>query len=202
MKRVIGILSLAACLAGSGAAHASTTFNIQLDNEGFTLGDGPLVPPIIGTGTFTSPVDLQPGTYALPTLPGFLLTFNIDGDSYDQTDITTPLSGVAVQIVQSGGQERLFFTESTGAGQDGGPHAGALDLDDPVTNTYVSFEPTSQGGNFLYKEGLESQPFGNVSGRYLALSPSRTLLPEPSALALLATGIGMLLLRPRRSRPG
>jgi hypothetical protein len=68
MLRSMARLGLAAALGvAASSADAATIFNFQFDNQGLggtTLtSDGPIVPPVVGTGTFTSPVDLAPGTY-------------------------------------------------------------------------------------------------------------------------------------------
>src|SRR3954454_2901619 len=98
-------VGLAALLALAAApAQAVSVFNFQFDASGPFPPDDVLAPPIVGTGTFTSPIDLTAGTYDLSALAGFGLTFSfLDGSSYSAADISTPLSGVAVQIVDLGG---------------------------------------------------------------------------------------------------
>jgi hypothetical protein len=119
-------------------------------------------------------------------------SFN-DGATFNQTNIATPLTGVAVRIATGGTGERLFFTESGGAGSDGGPASGALDLVNGAVE--LSFEPSFIGGNFDYFEGSPSGGSPGLDGRYLALSP------EPGSTALLGSGlIALLLLATRRSR--
>src|SRR5207244_1318747 len=103
---------------------------------------------------------------------GFAVNFSFDGGTnYNTGNIATPLTGVAVRIEDfGGGIQRLFFTESGGLGSNGGPSLGALDLvNGPNT---LSFEPSFSGGNFLYFNG-------DLSGRYLALSPAAGV-PEPA----------------------
>ena len=45
------------CIAGGTDANASAIFNFQFDNQGLgpavQTSDGPIVPPVVGTGTFT-----------------------------------------------------------------------------------------------------------------------------------------------------
>ena len=188
-----------ACAAASVAlavpAIAATDFTVQFDGVGlfddefFPLGDGPITPPVLGVGTFTSTVDLGPGTYDLSSLSGFTLSFTINGHTYTEADVTTPLTGVAIRVTDlGGGVERLFFTESGAAGSDAGSNSGALDLSDGTN--FLSFEPSSFGGNFLYQES-------GSAGRYLALSSA---VPEPSTWVMMIFGFGMTGLAWRSAR--
>lgn len=166
------------------AARAGMIFNFQFDNQGLVDGDGPLVGAIVGSGRFTSPTNLTPGTYDLSSLTGFSVTFNFtDGDSFTTADISTPLTGVAVTISDVGDStERLFFTEGSGAGADGGGPGGSLDLING--SNFLSFEPSFAGGNFLYIKSLSTGD--SFSGRYVALD---TTVPEPSTFALIGLGL-------------
>jgi hypothetical protein len=190
--------AVAIALGLIGVAHsvkAGTIFSFQFDNQGINAvnlhNDGPIVPPVVGTGQLVSPIDLAPGTYDLTALPGFTADFSFsDGQTYNQADITTPIAGVAVTVDVSG---RLFFTESGAAGSDGGPWQGALDLFNGSTS--LTFEPSVSGGNFLY---AENGPTG-YGGRYSALAtPEPT--PEPASVPLLASGLIALMLVGSRRR--
>lgn len=193
--RAIVLAAAAPLIAVAVPAVASTGFTVQFDgvglfdDESLPLGDGPITPPVVGVGTFTSPVDLAPGIYDLSSLSGFTFSFTINGHTYTQSGMTTPLSGVAIRISDlGGGVERLFFTESGGTGSNGGSNGGALDLSDGTN--FLSFEPSSFGGNFLYQET-------GSAGRYLALSSA---VPEPSTWAMVIVGFGMVGLAWRRRR--
>lgn len=186
-----------ASLALAVPAVAATDFTVQFDGVGLfddeflPLGDGPITPPVLGVGTFTSPVDLAPGTYDLSSLSGFTFSFAINGHTYTEADMTTPLTGVAIRVTDlGGGAERLFFTESGEAGSDAGSNGGALDFSDGTN--FLSFEPSSFGGNFLYEET-------GSAGRYLALSSA---VPEPSTWAMMIIGFGMVGLARRGRRRG
>lgn len=186
-----GIAAFALSMATPSSA--TTTFSFQFDSAGIFVPDGPLEPPIVGTGTFISPVDLAVGTYDLASLPGFQLAFSfVDGDTYSTSDMTTPLSGVSVMVTDlGGGVQRLFFVESGGPGSDAGPHGGVLDLDSG--GNFLSFAP-SFFGNYLYQET-------GSGGRYAALSEG---VPEPSTWALMMFGmvaIGIGLRQRRKHAP-
>ena len=188
--RALKATVLAAAIAAAttaAPASAATDFTFQFDgvglfdDESLPLGDGPITPPVLGTGSFTSATDLGPGTYDLSSLSGFTFTFTVNGDTYTQADIVTPLDGVAVRITDTGGGiERLFFTESGGPDSNSGPNGGSLDLSDGIN--FLSFEPTSFGGNYLYQET-------GSAGRYLALSSA---VPEPATWAMMVLGFGAI----------
>lgn len=182
-------VAVSVLLSTAAPAAATTTFSFQFDSAGIPAPEGPLVPPIVGSGTFVSPVDLNAGTYDLSALAGFQLQFNfLDGNSYSNSDISTPLSGLAVQITDVGdGTERLFFVESGAAGSDGGPHGGALDLDNGAN--FLSFAPSSFG-SYLYQES-------GASGQYLALSNA---VPESTTWAMMILGFGAIGFTMRASR--
>lgn len=184
-------LGLAGLLAITAApAAAVTDFNFRFDSAGFFPPDDVLTPPIVGTGTFTSPVDLTAGTYDLNALAGFGLSFSfLDGNTYSTADISTPLSGVAVQISDAGGGvERLVFVETGAAGSDGGPNGGSLDLYNGAN--FLSFAPSSFG-TYLYQET-------GSAGRYVALSA--TAVPESSTWAMMLLGFGAVGFSMRSAR--
>ena len=180
-KRTCLGIALSVLLSTATPAAATTSFSFQFDSAGVPAPEGPLVPPIVGSGTFVSPVNLNAGTYDLSALAGFQLHFNfLDGNSYSNSDISTPLSGLAIQIMDVGdGTERLFFVESGAPGSDGGPHGGALDLDNGMN--FLSFAPSSFG-SYLYQES-------GASGQYLALGSA---VPEPSTWAMMLLGFGVI----------
>ncbi len=183
MKRVAVMLAAVAIGAFASQAQAATTFNFSFDHQALVPGDGPLSPPIVGTGTFVSPVDLSLGLHNLTDLAGFTVNFSFsNGDTFSTADITTPLTGVALNITDlGGGIQRLFFTESGGTGTDGGPLQGAIDFAHGAS--FLSFEPSYSGGNYFY---YNSDGFG----RYLAVSSPA--VPEPATWAMMLVGFGFV----------
>lgn len=168
-------------------ANASTTFDFEFDDQGLVEDDGPLVGDIVGRGQFISPYNLTAGTYQLSNLTGFKVNFSfINGEVFTTADITTPLTGVAIRITDVGsGLQRLFFTEGIGPGVIGGSKGGSIDLQNGAS--FLSFEPSFAGGNFLYIAG-------DLDGRYIALS---TAIPEPASITLLLLGISGIFLSRR-----
>jgi hypothetical protein len=192
VQKIVFPALFAICLvAPQFDARASTVFDFKFDDQGLVDNDGPLVGAVVGSGRFTSPIDLASGTYNLSSLTGFSVAFSfINGDSFTTTDITTPLTGVAVKITDFGvGRQRLFFTEGSGPGVIHGSKGGALDLEN--SSNYLSFEPSFAGGNFLY---LMRDP--GFDGRYIALSAD---VPEPAINALMGLGIFGILASRRKA---
>jgi hypothetical protein len=193
LKFLNSVVIAAALVIGSTAgANAATTFYFRFDNSGGGP-DGTIGSPIVGSGTFVSPVDLAPGVYGLDSLTGYTFAAQVDGASFTEADLLTPSSGVSVGITQVAGGERLVFTETPGdPGADGGPFGGAADFGN--ANGLLTFEPTYAGGNTLYYGGASlAGSFGN----YLALSA-----PEPASWALLLVGFGGLGAALRRRTAG
>ena len=78
MKRKSLIAALALTLVPAFTASAATTFSFEFDDSGAFGAPGTLTPPIVGTGTFVSPIDLSPGTYDLSSLKGFSVEFSLN----------------------------------------------------------------------------------------------------------------------------
>jgi hypothetical protein len=195
MTKIMKMASIVAIGAlGLAASAQATTFSFQFDDSGGGL-DGTVATPIVGRGTLTTTETLGVGVYALDTLPGLTMAFDVGGDYYTIDDVATPTDGVAIAVTAFGDQERLVFTENTDgppADQDGGPANGSLDL---VNNQIdlLTFEPTFVGGNNLYVEEGQSYNAGN----YLAQTGT---VPEPWSWAMMLVGFGAVGLSLRVGR--
>ena len=186
---VLQVLFAGSAAIASVAAQAANVFDFE-----FTTGSS-----VVGTGTFTLPNHLNAGTYDLSSLRNFDLNFSfINGDSFTTTNITTPLTGAAIRIADLGqASQRLFFTEGSGVGVNGGGLFGALDLFNGSTS--LTFEPSFFGGNTLYQENHGDGGF--FFGNYVALSsPGRSDVPEPATVALIGFGLLGLAASRRNSR--
>ncbi len=176
-----------ALVMAAGSANAATIFDFKFDGSGGGP-DGTVGNPIIGTGSFVSPVDLSVGNYALSSLPGFSVQFSFGPDTFSVADIKTPIWQIAVEISKFGSGERLIFTENAHPG-DGGPEGGSLDLVNPQFAA-LSFEPTRAGfGHNLYWASFTDGNYGN----YLAVSavPLPGGFPMFAAALLGLVGIGV-----------
>ena len=133
-------------------------FRGALDN----VGDGlPLDPPIVGSGSFSFDGDPGAGSFALTSLPNYTFSFLfVDGNSFGNADIATPLNEVLVLISQTGNTYDLKFSN---IGPEGGPFGGSIDFDNTVSD--LSFEPPSYGGNLdlYFFSSTTSYYFGNYS---------------------------------------
>jgi hypothetical protein len=158
--------ALGLALAISGEARAATTFLFEFSSK--RGADGTANSPIVGTGTFTSSINLGPGVYALSSLTGYSMSFTFGNTTYTNLNIATPLSEVAVDVTSFGAGERLVFTENGPVG-DGGPYKGSLDL--VSGSSYLTFEPSLFGGHDYFGERSGgSLYFAN----YLATSETQT----------------------------
>ena len=174
-----GRLALALTLAVSAPnlANAAKTFQFSFDDSGGGP-DGTIGILVIGNGSFVSPFNLLPGTYALSSLTGFTMSFAFGPEVFLSSDIVTPINEVAVEITAEGATtDRLVFIEN-GSPSDGGPFGSALELVNSDANI-LTFAPSNDGHN-LYSLIGDFE----LGGNYLALSGS---VPDPNLGSVTAS---------------
>jgi hypothetical protein len=182
-------LALTLAVSAPNLAHAANTFQFLFDDSGGGP-DGTIGVPVVANGSFVSPFDLLPGTYALSSLTGFTVSFAFGDQIFDSSDIVTPIDEVAVEIIPEGATtERLVFVEN-GNPTDGGPFAGALELVNSDANI-LTFAPRDLEGHNTYFLIGDFE----LGGNYLALSGS---VPEPPTWALTLLAFGGLGLSVRK----
>jgi hypothetical protein len=149
------------------------TFNFEFDNT----PDATVLPPIVGTGTFSFDGDPGNGDFALTSLANFDFSFTFGGNTFTNADITTPLANILVRISTIGSDRLVNF-----GGTGGGPFDGSIDF---VNASTLSFEPDF--GSLYFQDSF----FGTYQGIAAASTPT---VPEPATvLGLLSVaGVGLL----------
>jgi hypothetical protein len=168
-------------LSATPLKSQALTFDFSFDNT----FDGTVTPPIVGTGTFSFDGDPGNGTFALTSLANYNFSFNfLNGSSFTNTDISTPVANVFVAI-QDNGTDR--FVNFGGAG--GGPFIGSLDFINASGG--LSFQPNFGTAYFTTRGGF---------GTYQGIVPADvTPVPEPaSILGLLGLSLGALMANNKR----
>lgn len=156
-------------LGATSLKSQALTVNFSFDSS----PDTTVTPPIVGTGTFNFDGDPGNGTFALTSLANYNFSFNfLNGSSFTNTDIATPVANVFVAIQDNGSNRFVNF------GGFGGVFGGSLDF---LNSFGLSFEP-----NF---GSLYFNTTGNF-GTYQGIAPATTPVPEPtSILGLLAASL-------------
>jgi hypothetical protein len=156
---------MAATLAFGFRLPAQTTFHFEFDDN---AAPG-IQPPIVGTGFFTFATDPGDGTFPVADLGAFSMGFTFtDGESFNQTDISSKLSQLLVVLSGSGSTRRLQFSD-TGPVAGGGPYHGSLDL--TSGSEYLAFAPDDSPGLEEYIVGVTGKEGSAHSGDYLANAP-------------------------------
>lgn len=143
----------------------------------------------VGTGTFSFNANVGDGTYLLTNLPGYNFDFNVEGDTFDNSNLdTSNLANLEVVVYDNG--HNFYFDTNCNGGPNcyGVQHGGALEFDDASNaDFYLSTEPNSVGLPPL-DEYTANGPNGFSQGIY-------TATPEPETLWLLGTGLAALMIR-------
>jgi hypothetical protein len=184
IKHVMWIVAaVALLLGGGGEARAAIIFNFQFDNHGFGDPDGVIIPPVVGTGTFSLATDPGNGTFTLASLGAFTASFIFGTTTFTQADISSDPNLTRAVITGFGSERRLYFSDPGAGG--GGPENGSLDLNKGAD--FLTFEPTFFGGHNLYQEMVGANLF---QGNYLGVTSA---VPEPATLTLLGlSSLGLL----------
>jgi hypothetical protein len=135
-------------LIASPLKSQALTFNFQLDNT----PDATVTAPIVGTGTFSFDGDPGDGTFALTSLPNFDFSFVVNGTTFTNANLVTPLANILVRI-QANGSDRLINFGGSGGGSSG----GSIDF---TNSGPLSFEPNF--GSRYFSSGGFGTYQGNV----------------------------------------
>ncbi|WP_198648967.1 PEP-CTERM sorting domain-containing protein [Cyanothece sp. BG0011] len=170
---LVTTLAAFATVAAFPSVSQALTFDFEFDA---VFNGPPLDPPIVGTGTFSFDGDPGDGTFALTSLPNFDFFFDVNGATFTNADIATPVANVTA-VISTIGSDRFVNFSGTG----GGPFGGSIDFVNGLGNN-ITFQP---GGGSLYQ-----RPDIGVGGTYIGtVSATPESVPEPaSALGLLMLG--------------
>lgn len=175
------VLLLAGSALSLGVARAND-YSVNFTN--FATGNS-----VVGTGTFSFDSSLGDGTYLLTNLTNYNIDFNVDGDTFDNSNMdTVNLSNVEV-VIYNGGDNFYFDTNCFETAGCYGPDGGSLDFTD--TNN-SNFDLTTQP-NYIGNPPLDlyfaTGPSGGSFGTYDAP------VPEPETLWLLGSGLAAIMIR-------
>jgi len=168
--------------------------------------------PFVGSLTisYDAPNALANGSYALNSLGVFQLSVLFPGANngtdvtFNQSHLDFDLAGICIQVVDGD----FFFTHSSGSGQSlsGNPWGGSANFvnggylftTQPLNSaTRMGFGDYVVEYNALYQ--LIKDPGASQSTIYMGNYGNPTdNVPEPSALSLLAVGLGGLAMMRRR----
>jgi hypothetical protein len=149
-------------IGASPLKSQALTLDFTFDNT----PNGTVTDPIVGTGTFSFDGDIVDGTVALTSLANFDFSFNfVNGSSFTNTDISTPLANVLVNIATIGSDRFVKF-----GGLRGGRFGGSIDFFN--ASNFLTFEP-----NFGSLYGSNNY-FGTYLGIFQVLKISFSLHSE------------------------
>jgi hypothetical protein len=159
--------------AVSIAAHADN-FNVIFYSEPSTSS------PVVGTGTFSFDNNLGDGTYALSSLTNYNIDFTVGSSTFTDAGIANPISEILVVIY--GGGSQFYFSNTNAYGT--GPYGGSIDFTN-IDGSDLTTEPPGYGAPplDLYQATDSSE------NSYFGMYDTSSVIPEPSGLLLLGTGL-------------
>lgn len=172
-------------LGATSLKSQALTVNFSFDNS----SNNTATPPIVGTGTFNFDGDPGNGTFALTSLANYNFSFNfLNGSSFTNTDIRTPLANILVRIATNGTDRFVNF-----GGSGGGPFGGSLDF-------------TNASGSLSFQPGFGTLYFrtGSGLGTYQGIvQTDPTPVPAPASLlgVLVASLAGAVAKSKKQSQP-
>lgn len=165
-------------IAVSPLKSQALTFDFKFDNT----PNATVTSPFVGTGTFSFDGDPGDGTFALTSLPNFNFSFNVNGNSFTNTALATPLANILARIETIGSDRFINF-----GGSGGGPFGGSIDF---VNAGPLSFQP---GFGSLYFSGAGLGTYQGIA------QADVTPVPEPgSMLGLLGLSLGALVAKNKK----
>jgi hypothetical protein len=176
MRRYLTLLGLAAAIAAPTAAHADTLLTYTVDftpTQIISSGNVPLFPGSPGgSGTFTidSSTPTPSGTYSYGNGIGDLTSGNFMVNGYDFNFATSNITGTPEVMFNNAGQ--------------------LTDLSFNLSNSSGTLELSLLGGGLTYDFTANNYTNPNPSSVFSYYQHGDTsVVPEPSTLALLGSGL-------------